>query len=156
MTGSYLYFHLMGRVIKKVIAFGTFDVFHKGHDFFLKQAKKAGEYLIVVVARDASAAQAKGKKPSRGAIDRLATVLAHPAVNEACLGDNNPRAYATLSKAEFDIVALGYDQKPSLHEAKSILERVGRPDAAIVQIPSYYPERYKSSKLRDSIVHKTT
>ena len=27
----------------KVLAFGTFDILHKGHEFYLKQAKKHGE-----------------------------------------------------------------------------------------------------------------
>ena len=37
---------------KKVMVFGTFDIFHKGHENFLKQAKKLGDCLTVVVARD--------------------------------------------------------------------------------------------------------
>ena len=38
--------------MKKVMTFGSFDVLHKGHEHYLKEAKSYGDYLIVVVARD--------------------------------------------------------------------------------------------------------
>jgi len=46
---------------KKVMVFGTFDIFHPGHRSFLNQAKKYGNYLIVVVARDKQSKFSKNK-----------------------------------------------------------------------------------------------
>ncbi len=37
---------------KKVITFGTFDVFHVGHINILERAKKEGSYLIVGLSSD--------------------------------------------------------------------------------------------------------
>ncbi len=37
---------------KTVMAFGAFDGVHAGHIYYLKQAKKKGDYLVVAVARD--------------------------------------------------------------------------------------------------------
>lgn len=37
---------------KKVMAFGTFDLFHPGHQYYLSEASKSGDELIVVIARD--------------------------------------------------------------------------------------------------------
>ena len=48
--------------MKKVILFGTFDIFHKGHKNFLEQAQEFGDYLIVVIARDKTVKKIKGKK----------------------------------------------------------------------------------------------
>ena len=38
--------------MKRVLIFGTFDGIHEGHLNLFKQAKKYGDYLIVVVGRD--------------------------------------------------------------------------------------------------------
>jgi len=38
--------------MKKVICFGTFDLLHLGHLNYFQQAKKQGDYLIVVIATD--------------------------------------------------------------------------------------------------------
>lgn len=38
--------------MKKVLIFGSFDSLHKGHLNLFKQARKHGDKLIAVVARD--------------------------------------------------------------------------------------------------------
>jgi len=43
-----------------VLASGTFDFFHSGHLFYLKEAKKLGEFLIVSMNSDKSIREIKG------------------------------------------------------------------------------------------------
>ena len=38
--------------MKKVITYGTFDLFHEGHLNLLKQARLLGDYLIVGITSD--------------------------------------------------------------------------------------------------------
>ncbi|MHA1679090.1 MAG: adenylyltransferase/cytidyltransferase family protein, partial [Promethearchaeota archaeon] len=56
---------------KKVLCFGTFDILHPGHVSFLKQARKYGNYLVVVVARDENVKKIKGKYPLDNELKRI-------------------------------------------------------------------------------------
>ena len=60
--------------MKKVMAFGTFDGLHPGHLNFLKQARRLGDSLVVVVARDANVRKIKGRFPRLGEGERLRKV----------------------------------------------------------------------------------
>ena len=48
--------------MKKVITYGTYDLFHQGHYNLLKRAKALGDYLIVAVSTDEFTRLKKDKK----------------------------------------------------------------------------------------------
>ena len=68
---------LLDVLMKKVMVFGSFDILHQGHLYFLNEARRFGEELIVVIARDETILKVKGHKPkynekertSRGDLD---------------------------------------------------------------------------------------
>lgn len=125
--------------MKTVLTFGTYDVFHPGHDFFLQAASTHGDRLIVVVARDTNVVRIKKRAPHDNENKRLKNVQAHPAVTEALLGyEEWGKHLQVLQDIQPDIICLGYDQQATL------------PDGPwkVVRLESYQPHKYKSSLLR--------
>jgi len=47
---------------KTVLVGGCFDILHYGHIYFLKEARKLGDYLIVILESDARIKKLKGQK----------------------------------------------------------------------------------------------
>lgn len=93
-----------------VLAFGTFDVFHPGHDYFLRQSAKLGSRLVVGVARDTHVRTLKHKEPRQDEQTRLAVVRAFEPVSEADLSDETLGSYDVIRRVRPDIVAIGHDQ----------------------------------------------
>ena len=77
-----------GRFLKKVVrvmATGIFDILHTGHLHFLGEAKKLGNELVVVVARDSTAKKQK-HEPIMSENMRLEMISALKIVDRAVLG----------------------------------------------------------------------
>lgn len=132
--------------MKKVMVFGTFDIFHKGHEDFFRQARKFGEYLTVVVARDENVLKIKGKLPRNTEIIRRDKIIESALADEVVLG-NLVDKYEVIKKTGPDIICLGYDQRVSEDELKKKLIEFGLEKTEIVRLSSFHPEIYKSSKL---------
>lgn len=48
--------------MRKVITYGTFDLFHYGHVHLLRRARELGDYLIVALSTDDFNEREKGKR----------------------------------------------------------------------------------------------
>lgn len=125
------------------MAFGTFDIYHPGHESYLRQAKKLGDYLVVVVARDRTVAIIK-KQETRNKEQRRKKILKESGLaDEVVLGDLKNK-YAVIEKYRPEVIALGYDQKVDLVELEGKLKEF-EINAKIVRLKSFKPEIYKSS-----------
>ena len=145
---------MMNEKPKKVLVFGTFDSLHEGHRHFFRQAKELGGYLLVVVARDSSIKVNKGRNSFEKEGVRLRKVMAVNCVDEVQLGNEWPTddPYQLLGELEFDVLALGYDQKPDEATVRQELDQRGRERVKMVRLKPYNPDKYKSSYIRPPAV----
>lgn len=131
--------------------FGTFDIFHEGHRSLLRQARKHGDFLRVVVARNIKVLEAKGRLPRYSERERVETVKRSGLADEVVLGSLSDR-YEVVRKFKPDVVCLGYDQKQSVAELRRKLDESGLLRTKIVRLEAYEPEKYKSSILRKKLL----
>ena len=132
--------------MKKVMTFGTFDLLHPGHLYYLSEAKKIGGYLIAVIARDSTVERIKGKKPRENENLRLSKVQDCEHVDEAILGSLTDH-YSVILEKKPDILCFGYDQRSFNDEKLETYLKTHNLHPRIVIIPPFEPEKWKSSKL---------
>ena len=125
----------------KVMAFGTFDIFHKGHESYLKQAAKHGSHLIVVIGRDKNVKIIKGKLPKNSENVRLKRVEKSGLSDLVILGNISDK-YAVIRKHKPDIIAIGYDQRSFVEGLAKKFKKI-----RIVRLKPFKPSIYKSSKI---------
>jgi FAD synthetase len=133
--------------MKKVLVFGSFDVIHDGHRSLFKQAKNYGDYLVVVVARDATYEGLRGYKPVHTERERLAAVAGESLVDKAVLGDSKD-PYKVLGQVRPQVIALGYDQSLFVDKLEEKLRLYALQATRIVRLEPFSPERFKSSLMK--------
>jgi FAD synthetase len=136
---------------RRVLAFGTFDGLHPGHLFYLKQAKKSGTELIVVIARDKTVEKIKGKKPILKEKERKHLIESLKPVDKVVLGTKKGKIYKIVEKLKPEVIALGYDQKPAKKELEKELKKIGM-QVKIKRMKAFNPKKFKSSKLKKEII----
>jgi FAD synthetase len=150
-------------VIKKsgkktvVLASGVFDLLHLGHVKFLEEAKKAGgsnAELIVIIARDSTVEQTKGRKPIMPEDQRRALVESLKVVDVAVLGYENLVIGEVIEKIKPDIIALGYDQGKMAKNVQTYVDKHKLP-VKVVKIGKFGEDALdSSSKIRQRIIEK--
>ena len=135
--------------MKTVMCFGTFDILHLGHLYYFEQAKKYGDYLIVVIARDKTKQRQK-KEVIFSERERLKMVQNLNVVDEAVLGNVDDHLKIVLEKKP-TVLCVGYDQKINEKELQQKLAKMNF-HPSIIRIKSYHPEKYKSGKIKKNLL----
>ena len=128
------------------MVFGTFDIFHEGHNNFLRQAKKYGDKLIVVIAKDKTVFKIKGRLAKNNEKKRLLIIKQSKLADRVILG-NLKNKYQVILKNKPEVICLGYDQINFTKNLKKILAEMGLKKIKIKRLKPYKPAIYKSSKL---------
>ncbi len=132
------------RRIKVVFIGGGFEIIHQGHLHTIQEAKKLGDVLVAVVARDSTIRRRKGREPAASERERVRLLSSLREVDVAILGVQGD-IYRTLEKVKPDIVALGYDQ----YHLESEIVKEGRTRGIklkVVRLGTPYPG-VKTSKI---------
>jgi FAD synthetase len=133
---------------KLVMTFGTFDFLHAGHEFYLKKAAELGDELIVIIARDRTVTQIKGKAPVHNERQRARGVRTLGIASRVVLGNHHDK-HKVIRKYRPDVIALGYDQFVFTQTLKKKLIDL-KLDTQIVRIDAHFPQVYKSSLIREA------
>jgi FAD synthetase len=117
---------------KLVLATGVFDILHLGHLYYLMEARKLGDRLVVVVARDETARRVK-RAPIVPEHLRVEMLRGLKPVDDAVLGDRDD-FYRVVETLDPDIIALGHDQRHDPDKIRAELKRRGL-RAEVIRLP---------------------
>ena len=112
--------------MKKVITYGTFDLFHYGHLKILQRAKQLGDYLVVAVSTDEFNA-GKGKKCVYPYEHRAQIVEAIKYVDKVIPEDNWEQKISDVKELDIDVFMIGKDWEGKFDFLKEYCEVVYLP-----------------------------
>lgn len=116
---------------------GCFDLLHRGHVHILRQAKAAGDLLIVGMNSDRSVKSIKGPaRPILPEIDRVELIAAMEMVDYVVLFDE-PDPYQLIATIKPNVLAKGGDWSSDKIVGADIVERDGGRVAVIPYLKGF-------------------
>jgi glycerol-3-phosphate cytidylyltransferase len=109
---------------KRVITFGTFDIFHIGHVNILERAKELGTHLIVGVSSDELNMTKKGRYPVYRQEHRLKILNSLYCVDEVFVEESLERKGEYIKKYGADVLVMGDDWQGKFDGYKDLCEVV--------------------------------
>ena len=95
--------------MKKVITYGTYDLFHQGHYNLLKRAKELGDYLIVGVTSEHFDEERGKVNVVDSVLERVESVRKTGLADEIIIEDHQGQKIEDIQKYGVDIFTVGSD-----------------------------------------------
>ncbi|MCB0832688.1 MAG: adenylyltransferase/cytidyltransferase family protein [Bacteroidetes bacterium] len=108
--------------MRRIITFGTFDVFHVGHLRILERARQLGDYLLVGVSTDEMNFSKKQRFPIYSQDERMEIIRSIRFVDEVFLEESLELKRYYLQTYRADILVMGNDWLGKFDEFKDICE----------------------------------
>ncbi len=95
--------------MRKVITYGTFDLFHQGHINLLKNARKLGDYLIVGVTSEEYDHYRGKLNVQQTVLERIENVRATGLADEIVVEEYEGQKIDDITRMGVDVFAIGSD-----------------------------------------------
>lgn len=109
---------------KRVITFGTFDVFHIGHVNILERAKQEGDYLIVGVSSDELNYSKKKRNPIYDQKQRVKIIQSLRFVDEVFIEESLELKPEYIKQFKADVLVMGDDWAGRFDDMKALCDVV--------------------------------
>ena len=136
--------------LKLVLLGGVFDIIHLGHINTLKDAKKLGDILLVVIASDENVIASKGRAPLNSQANRAELLSNLDTVDIVHNGDPDPSKFLdVVIQFQVDVIALGYDQFEMEDKLYELLNKRELKNIEIIKLKTSIPNEKSSLKLKN-------
>lgn len=108
--------------MKKVITYGTFDLFHQGHYNIIKRAKELGDYLIVGVTSESYDIERGKLNVQDSLLKRIENVRNTGLADEIIIEEYQGQKVNDIIKYDIDILVIGSDWKGKFDYLKNYCE----------------------------------
>lgn len=129
------------------MAFWTFDEVHLWHSFFLNEAKKYADRLVVVVSRDETVEKIKWHKTLNNEKKRLNDIENLDIADAVILWEKDDY-FHHIKLINPDIICLWYDQDSLITKSLKNFISENRLNIDIITIKPYNPKHFKSSIIK--------
>lgn len=136
--------------MKSVMVFGTFDILHIGHLTLFERARRYGDTLTVVLARDERVKALKGELPIHTALERKKILSQVRIVDKVILGDKHD-VYRVVKNQKPNTIVLGYDQQAFVPGLMDYIQK-NTLSIRIVRLPAFQSHRHKTGILKKKIL----
>lgn len=92
--------------MKKVITYGTYDLFHQGHYNLLKRAKALGDYLIVGVTTDSFDLERGKMNTCNNVMERIEAVKSTGLADQIVIEEYRGQKIDDIQKYGVDVLQL--------------------------------------------------
>lgn len=113
--------------MKRIITFGTFDVFHIGHLRILERARALGDQLIVGISTDQMNFDKKARYPIYSQEERREIISALRCVDEVFWEESMDLKRQYLQMHQADVLVMGNDWADKFDEFKDVCDVIYLP-----------------------------